>query len=72
MFFCCFCANKESILHVTSCIILLFYYFILLYEKLFEHVMSLTYERVLFSYVSCEYVNIVQQFVNKRINGCKK
>jgi hypothetical protein len=46
--------------------------FIFLYEKLFQHVMSLTYEHVLFSYVSCEYVNIVQQIVNKRINGCKK
>jgi len=36
--------------------------------RLFQHVMSLIYEHVLFNQASCEYVNIVQEIINKGTN----
>jgi hypothetical protein len=58
--FSCLCANKQNILHVTHCITSLLSFdqntFI---SRVFEHVISLTYEHVLFHYVSREYANIV-------------
>jgi hypothetical protein len=34
--------------------------------------MSLTYEHMLFNYVSCEYANIVQKIINKSTNANAK
>jgi hypothetical protein len=63
-------ANKEDLLRVTHCIISLLPFskkqFI---SKLFQHVMSLTYEHVLFNYSLCIYVDIIQKIiVNQGIN----
>ncbi len=65
-----FGANKEDLLHVTHCTISLLAFdqnsFI---SKLFQHVMSLTYEHVLFNEASYEYyISIVQKIVNKGAN----
>jgi hypothetical protein len=65
-----FGANKEDLLHVTHCIISLLPFdqnsFI---SRLFQHVMSLTYEHVLSNAASYEYyISIVQKIVNKGAN----
>jgi hypothetical protein len=62
-------ANKKDLLHGTHGIISFLPFcsnsFI---SKLFQHVMSFTYEHVLFISVSYEYVENVQKIINKGTN----
>ncbi len=59
-------------LHIASFHCYLFYllkctYIIL--SSLFQHVMSLTYEHVLFNWAQHSYVDLVQNIINKRLNA---
>jgi hypothetical protein len=65
----CLYTNKDNFLNVRNCIIsLLSFGQNIFMSKLFQHIMSLTYEHVLNNLTSRVYVDIVQKIVNKGVH----
>jgi len=78
LFYWYFCLNKKNLLHVAHCIISLLSFFCFFWKctyiilsRLFQLVMSLKYEHVLFNWALRSYVDLVQKIINKGATQCK-
>jgi hypothetical protein len=60
-------------LHIASycCYLFLLKFTYIILSRLFQHVMSLTYEHVLFNWALCSGADIVQKIINKGATQCR-
>ncbi len=68
--------NKNKLLHVAQLYPIVVTFFLLkltyiILSRLFQHIMSLTYEHVLFNWAPCSYVDLISKIINKGATWCK-